>query len=158
MGRLGRPHGLSGFLGFYLEEEHLERVQPGATVLVGSEPLVVRELRRVPPGYRIAFEGITERSSAEARRGLEVYTEGRFRLGDDEYWPDQLEGLTVVDETGAPLGTVTGVVLGAAQDRLVVTAWDGVVFDVPFVAALVPEVDVAGGVVRIVHLPGLNGR
>ncbi len=46
---------------------------------------------------------------------------------------------------GADLGEVVGLELGAAQDRLVVTLTDGREVLVPFVEALVPEVDVDGG-------------
>ena len=73
----------------------------------------------------------------------------------DEYYDHQLIGLAAYDVSGAELGTVTGLVHGGAQDLLNVKALDGRDTLVPFVKALVPEVDVAGGRVVIADRPGL---
>lgn len=124
---------------------------------VAGEELKVRALRRVDKGYQVAFEGFADRSRAEAIRGEDVFVSGGFALGDDEFWPGQLEGLVVVDETGARIGVVSHVVLGAAQDRLAVKAVDGTLFEVPFVEALVPLVDLERGMVEVVNIPGLTG-
>ena len=73
----------------------------------------------------------------------------------DEYYDRQLVGLAAYDVSGAELGTVTGLVHGGAQDLLAVRTPDGRDTLVPFVKALVPEVDVAGGRVVIADRPGL---
>ena len=56
---------------------------------------------------------------------------------------------------GAPLGELTAVTHGAAQDLLTIRTPDGRDALVPFVAALVPEVDVTGGRIVIADRPGL---
>jgi 16S rRNA processing protein RimM len=61
----------------------------------------------------------------------------------------------VVTTTGTPVGELAEVVHGTAQDLLSVRAADGREILVPFVAALVPEVDVAGGRILVEDLPGL---
>lgn len=154
MGRLGRPHGLDGFLGLYTDEADLIHFEPGSIVRVAGVPLTVREIRRGDKGPQVAFEGIPDRHRAEAIRGAEVAVERRRHLDPDEYWPADLVGLKVVSTEGAPLGVVTGVVHGPAQDRLLVSGETD--FEIPFVSDLVPEVDVEGGVVVIVALPGLS--
>ena len=53
------------------------------------------------------------------------------------------------------IGEVTGLVHGGAQDLLAVRATDGRATLVPFVAALVPEVDLDGGRVVVADRPGL---
>ena len=63
-------------------------------------------------------------------------------------------GLAAEDLDGRPLGEVTAVLHGA-QDLLQVRALDGRDALVPFVAALVPEVDVPAGRVVIADRPGL---
>ena len=63
--------------------------------------------------------------------------------------------LAAHDLDGTRLGEVTAVVHGAAQDLLTVRTVDGRDALVPFVAALVPEVDLAGGRVVIADRPGL---
>ena len=56
---------------------------------------------------------------------------------------EELAGLSVVDPAGVVLGEVVGLDVGAAQDRLRIRLTDGVEALVPFVEALVPEVDIA---------------
>ena len=72
----------------------------------------------------------------------------------EEFYDHQLVGLAAYDVDGAHLGEVAGLVHGA-QDLLRVRTNDGREALVPFVAALVPEVDVAGGRVVIADRPGL---
>ena len=50
---------------------------------------------------------------------------------------------------------MVGLDVGAAQDRLRIRLTDGVEALVPFVEALVPEVDIAGGRVVVDAPPGL---
>lgn len=92
--------------------------------------------------------------AAEAIRGNDVITTQRRELGENEYWPEDLVGLEVRDPDGNRLGQVATLITGGAQDRLVIDAAEGR-FEVPFVAALVPEVDVSGGVVVIAPIEGL---
>jgi 16S rRNA processing protein RimM len=72
----------------------------------------------------------------------------------EEFYDHQLVGLVVVDLSGEVIGEVTGVVHGA-QDLLQVRANDGRPTLVPFVAALVPEVDLASRRVVVADRPGL---
>jgi 16S rRNA processing protein RimM len=130
-------------------------LEPGSTVFLGDHPHVVRAIRRVDRGFQIAFEGIDDRESAEAVRGLDVSVTERRRLGNDEFWPEDLIGLAVFDQNGAPIGVVSHVVVGSSQDRLVVEGPGGSVFEVPFVGPLVPTVDVEAGRIEIVAIPGL---
>ena len=84
---------------------------------------------------------------------LLVGSDERRSLDDDEYWPDQLVGLEVrVD--GQQVGTIGEVIMGP-QTRLGVVMADQTEFQVPFVADLVPTVDLAAGYVEIVMLDGL---
>jgi 16S rRNA processing protein RimM len=50
---------------------------------------------------------------------------------------------------------VIDVVLGPGQDRLRVEQSDGVIFEIPFVDALVPVVDLESGRIEIDLIPGL---
>ena len=155
IGRLGRPHGLDGFLGLYVDEDDIVSVQPGASVFVGDRPYSIRAVRRVDRGYQVAFEGVIDRVGAEELRGLDVSVSERRELGDGEFWPDDLIGLAVFDDSGEPLGVVKEVVFGPAQERLLVERVTGGTFEVPFVADLVPLVDREADRVEIVAIPGL---
>lgn len=76
---------------------------------------------------------------------------------DDEegFYEEELVGLAVTDPGGEPLGVVSGLNVGTAQDLLQVALTDGRTALVPFVTALVPVVDVVGGRVVVDAPPGL---
>jgi 16S rRNA processing protein RimM len=74
---------------------------------------------------------------------------------DDGWYEEELRGLTVLTRDGTRLGEVTRLELGAAQDLLVVALDRGGDAYLPFVEAIVPEVDVAGGRVVVDPPEGL---
>ena len=127
---------------------------PGAVLWSGDTALTVASARPYRDrGMVVAFEGITDRTAAEALRGTVLAGElaDRPALDDGAYWPDDLVGLDVVDVSGAPLGSIVSVAYGP-QDRLVVETPSGSLVEVPFVDGLVgnPEhgritVDPPGG-------------
>lgn len=151
IGRLGRPNGLEGFLGIYVEEEDLVHLEPHSTVFVEGRPHTVRAVRRGKKGYQVAFEEVTDRDGAEAIRGSVVAVPERRQLSSDEFWPEQLIGLEV--RPGG--GRIAAVAHGPAQDRLLVER-DGISFEVPFVDELVPVVDIDEGYVEIAEIEGLS--
>ena len=99
----------------------------------------------------MAFADVGDRNAAEEIRNEDVFVAERRSLADHEFWPEDLIGLEV--RPGG--GVVVDVVVGSAQDRLVIERDRGT-FEVPFVDDLVPVVDVDGGFVEIVELPGLT--
>jgi 16S rRNA processing protein RimM len=108
-------------------------------------PLVVAGARWQGAKLVVRFDGVDDRTTAEGLRRTRLFVDAASRpaLADpDDFYDTDLVGLAVVDPGGAALGTVTGVEHGAGGDRLVVTR-EGADHLVPFVAALVPEVDVA---------------
>lgn len=150
-GRLGRPNGLKGFLGLYVEPEDLVYFEPGSSVFVADRPLVVRKIRRGAKGFEVAFVDVTDRESAELIRNTELLVAERRSLDSHEFWPDDLVGLAV--RPGG--GRVVGVNHGPAQDRLVIERGESR-FEVPFVDPLVPIVDVEAGFIEIVEIDGLS--
>ena len=155
IGRLGRPHGLDGYLGIYVDEEDTVSLQPGSTVYLEDRPHVVRAVRRVDRGFQVAFDGIGSRDAAEEIRGSVVSVDERRPLGDDEFWPEDLMGLSVFDESGELVGVVEAVVFGPGQDRLVIAIEAGTRFEIPFVDELVPVVHIDARRVEIKSIPGL---
>ena len=73
----------------------------------------------------------------------------------DEYYDHQLVDLAAFDVDGTPLGTVVGLVHGGAQDLLRILTPDSREALVPFVKALVPNVDLTGGRIVVADRPGL---
>ena len=102
----------------------------------------------------VGFAGITDRSAAEELRGLTltIPEEERRDLDEGEYWPEELVGMVGLDPDGNRIGTITGVILADAQDRIEVTTDDGRTAEVPFVDELVGEVHPSGGFL-VLRLP-----
>lgn len=167
VGRIGRPHGLRGEVTVDVRTDEPERrfadgvrlrAEPPAGSASPLTSLTVGHTRTHQGVLLATFEELGDRSAAEAARGIVLHVcLGADEAPDDpdEFYAHQLAGLTAYDEQGTLLGTVTGLVPGAAQDLLTVRTADGRDALVPFVKPLVPEIDVAGGRVVIADRPGL---
>lgn len=143
------------------DTDHPERFEPGAVFLTSDSPpreLVLISTRRHHGALLAAFVGVEDRDQAADLQGsvLTIDTEERRTLAEGEFWPDDLQGLAALDHNGDKIGTVTGVVLGDVQDRLVITTTDGDQFELPFVDELVGEVHPSGGFVVILPPEGLQ--
>jgi 16S rRNA processing protein RimM len=155
--RIGKPHGLLGELTVQLHTDEPERrLAVGTALDTEAAPgtgvpraLTVRSTRVHNGVWLVAFEEIPDRTGAESLRGTRLVVDAADLLPaddeDDVFTEEQLRGLTVVDPAGSVLGEVGGLELGAAQDRLVILLPDGREAQVPFVTALVPEVDLEAG-------------
>jgi 16S rRNA processing protein RimM len=167
VGRIGKPHGLRGEVTVEVRTDEPERRYADGARLRAQPPrgsasaltaLTVARTRWHQGVLLASFEEIPDRNAAEAARGilLHVTIDATETPDDpDEFYDHQLVGLAAYDVDGAPLGEVQGVVHGGAQDMLTVRTPDGRDALVPFVKALVPEVDLAAGRVVIADRPGL---
>ena len=165
--RIGKPHGLHGEVTVQLHTDEPERRLAVGTALDTEAPtgtgvprvLTVRSTRVHNGVWLVAFDEVPDRTGAESLRGTRLVVDGADVLpapdDEDVFSEDQLRGLAVVDPAGTVLGSVGGLELGAAQDRLVILLPDGRRAQVPFVEVLVPEVDLEGGRVVVDAPPGL---
>jgi 16S rRNA processing protein RimM len=157
VGRLGRAHGLRGFLVLIPESDNESRFTRGSLLLLESgRPVTIREVLSIPNGLALAFDGYEDRTAAEALRGADLFVDvaSRRQLDADEFWPDELVGLVVRNMAGSLMGRVEAIDDSSAQTRLVVGTTSGR-FLVPLVAALVPEISVAEGYLVVAELAGL---
>jgi len=125
----------------------------------GQHSLTVASVRWHSGQLLVAFAGITDRTAASELTGswLSVDSSQLPDTGNpDEFRDYELIGLSVRTCAGDPVGVVTDV-LHYGQDLLVVRRQDepGGEALVPFVKAIVPEVDLRTGVVVIDPPPGL---
>jgi 16S rRNA processing protein RimM len=147
IGRVGRPHGLDGSFVVENASNDPERFVPGAAVLLGGEQAEVVESKRA--GGRLVI-----RLDRAAARGTELQIR-RAELPDPElgsYYVFQLVGLDVAEEDGRPLGKVTDVAPGVANDVLELDSG----LALPLVEACVREVDLERR--RILVAPGFAPR
>jgi len=76
---------------------------------------------------------------------IEVPEDEARELDENEFFLHDLVGLEVVDTSGASLGKVVEALEGVAQILLRIETRDGYRFEVPFVEALCPDVDLEAG-------------
>lgn len=167
VGRIGKPHGIRGEVTLDVRTDEPERRFAPGTTLRAEPPagadrrpssLTVARARWHQSTLLVTFEELADRNAAEAARGTVLHaTIGLDETPDDpeEFYDHQLVGLDVVDVDGTSLGTVKALVHGSAQDLLTVRTADGRDALVPFVTALVPEVDLEAGRVVVADRPGL---
>ena len=161
VGRIGRPHGVRGatFVEPWTDDPD-ERFAAG-TVLVtdpaAAGPLTVASSTTSGGKRVVHFESVDGREAAEALRGVRllIAASARPELDDpDDFYDTDLIGLTARTVDGADLGPITDVLHAGGADYLVVDNGGREVL-VPFVHAVVPTVDLAGGAVLVDPPEGL---
>jgi 16S rRNA processing protein RimM len=164
VGRLTKAHGLKGAIKLELYTDDPERrfvpcaefsLQVPETSPWHGKHLTIRELRWYnghPVGF---FEGVDDRTAAESlvKAILWVDQPADEEVEPDAWYDHQLVGLAVLRD-GEKVGEVVHVDHLPAQDLLVVKAGGREVM-VPFVSAIVPEVDIAAGTLTVTPPAGL---
>ncbi len=157
VGRIGRPHGIRGEVTVEVRTDDPDvRLAPGSILVTDPArlgPITVAAARWHSGRLLLSVEGVLDRTGAEGLRGVVLSAEvpDDERSEDpEEFYDHQLRGLRALSPDGTELGTVTDVVHLPGQDLLALDHGGREVL-VPFVAELVPEIDVEAG--RIVLDP-----
>jgi 16S rRNA processing protein RimM len=161
VGRIGPARGVRGevFVEPWTDDPH-DRFAPGRmlrTEPATAGPLTVTTSSLASGKLVVHFEGVMDREGAEALRGVQLVIDSAERppLEDpDDFYDTDLIGLSARTVAGDELGPVRDVLHAGGADYLVVEL-DGKESLVPFVAAVVPVVDLATGVVEIDAPEGL---
>ena len=162
VGRISKAHGIHGELSVDVRtDDPDQRFALGVqmeTEPPENGPLTITRAR--PHGDRllVSFAEVADRTAAEALRGtlLVVDSSSSPPVDDpEEFWDHDLVGLSAETATGDRLGRIVDVLHLPAQDVLAVERETGDELLIPFVAAIVPTIDVAGGRVVVQPPPGL---
>jgi 16S rRNA processing protein RimM len=160
VGVIGRPHGVRGEVAVELRTDEPEsRFAPGEVLREdgGTRLFTVRSIRDQPGRLLVKFAELADRAAAEAARGtvLTVDVEPDDQPAEPgTFYDRQLIGLLVTTQDGVAVGTVVSVLHLPSQDVLEIVTEAGARL-VPFVAALVPEVDLEAGCLTVVDIAGL---
>lgn len=165
VGRVVRAHGIRGEVTVDVRTDDPALRFAAGSVLATDPPeegpLTVEASRWHSGRLLVRFAGIGDRTRAEALRGTWLTVDAGAAVppvGPDEFHDHQLTGLSVQTTSGTAVGTVTDV-LHHGQDLLVIEppgdAHRRGEILVPFVAAIVVEVDVTAGRMVIDPPPGL---
>lgn len=164
VGRVVKAHGITGEIAVEVRTDEPDRRFAAGAVLQAKHrdgsrrDLVVESVREHGGRLLLRLAGVNDRDAADALRGsLFVVDSAELPpiTEPDTYYDHQLEGLRVRTVTGEHLGTVTEVLHTAAGELLAVARTGGGELLVPFVAAMVPSVSLADGVVEVDPPEGL---
>ena len=158
IGKITKPHGVHGELRVIPYTDSPERFEWLETVYVGDlpEPVVVESVRFHQQLVLIRLEGFTTREAGQRLRNalLQVSEADAIPLDEGEYFLYQLEGLTVVTDTGETLGKLTRVIETGANNVFEVQG-DGGEYLLPDIAEVVLDIDFENGRMLVHILPGL---
>jgi 16S rRNA processing protein RimM len=162
VGRIGRAHGIKGEVTVEVRTDEPEtRLAPGAVLATdpaSTGPLTI-ETGRVHSGrLLLRFEGVRDRNAAEALRNTLLIAEvdpEEMPEDPEEFYDHQLVDLDVVTVDGTEVGRIAEVAHLPYHDLLVVARKGGGEVMIPFVAEIVPEIDLEEQRAVIDPPPGL---
>ena len=152
LGAIAGAHGVKGEFKIRTFTEEPAQVAAYGPVFTekGDKKFTLSVLRLLKPELvLVRAPEMNSREEAESLKGVRLYVE-RVQLplpGDEEFYLEDLVGLTALDENGAPLGVVRAVHNFGAGDILElheVPDMKGTVL-IPFTKAAVPSVDIDNG-------------
>ena len=153
MGRIAAPFGIKGWVKVQPFSEDPGTLMDFASWRVGrgeqQEHYSVEAIQDHGKALVAKLAGIDDRDAAYALRGQEIsVAKGDLPPPQENefYWSD-LIGLKVVNRQGIELGKVDSLMESGANDLLVVKGTREHL--IPFVAAFVGKVDVAGGTIEV---------
>lgn len=148
VGRIGRAHGIKGEVSVEVRTDEPElRLAPGAVLATdpaSAGPLTIAAGRVHSGRLMLRFEGIADRNGAEALRNTLLIAEvdpEETPEDPEEFYDHQLVDLDVVTLDGRHIGRITEISHLPYQDLLVVERTGGGEVLIPFVAEIVPEID-----------------
>lgn len=160
IGRVVKSHGIKGEVAVEVTTDEPDIRFAVGEVLNGKQGKKEHRLTiatgRVHQGrLLIKFEEIPDRTAADSLRGTQFFAEPLENDDDEEgFYDHELEGLEVLQD-GKKIGEITGVMHGPAGEILEVELTGGKQVLVPFVHAIVPEVDLEAGTCTITPPDGL---
>lgn len=152
IGKFGKTHGVKGWI----------RIYPlGAIEVLAKRPwfikkkdswveLKIEDTKPYADYLLVKIVDINTPETAKMFTNLEIYlaAEDLPELEEDEYYWNQLEGLTVINTSGETLGVVDHLVATGANDVLVVLVNDKEHF-IPYIKSVVLEVDLANKTIKV---------
>lgn len=138
VGRIGRAHGVRGAVYVSLLTDRTERLDVGARLQAKGGWLVVASARPAGTRWLVQFEGLDDRTAAEAYVNTPLLAEPLAALDDQGWYVHDLIGAAVVGVDGSDHGRCVSVVANPAHDLLELDS--GVLVPVVFVTGIVDGV------------------
>ena len=153
MARIGAAHGIRGEVRVKpFGDDPLSFTDYGSLVTKNRDKTFEIERARVQKTVVVTkFRGIDDRNAAEELNGVELFIlrDQLPDLGDDEFYHEDLVGMSVVDMSGDQIGKIVNVHDFGAGDLIEIRPRRGATYYLPFTKAFVPEIELAVGLVKI---------
>jgi 16S rRNA processing protein RimM len=158
IGQIVGPWGVHGDVKVNIHTDFPERFQSMEVVYVGpqAQPLRVLSSRQHKGQVLLRLQGYTTPEATEQLRNLwvQVPETELISLPEGEHYVFEMIGLTVRTGDGRHLGQITEVLLGEANEVLVVQGDLGEVL-IPYISSVVIQEDFSTGEIVIEPVPGL---
>jgi len=160
--RIGAPHGVRGEVRLFAFGEDPDALKTYVlTDAAGTRTFKVASLRPAKDHFVARLKGVDDRDAAEALTNTDLFVP-RTALppagDDDTFYQADMIGLSVMDEAGTLLGTVTAMFDFGAGDILEYAPVEGSkTLLVPFTKEAVPVVDLAARRVVVAQVPDAAG-
>lgn len=165
IGKIVGAHGINGTMLLLPLTDYPERFFDMKTIDLNQpgKPRKTLKVRKLAPyegkgTFFFQAEGVNDRDAAELRKGsfVTIADDERVELEEDEYWIDDLVGLSVVENgSGRKLGTVEEVMLTGSNDVYLIRTPEGKLLPIPAVAEAIGSVDVETGTITVTVPEGL---
>lgn len=160
IGTITKTHGLKGGVRVFPTTDNPERFVSGTTVMIRTKTediqVTIRSASLFKKVFIIIFEEYSDINQVEAFRGCDilVWKDEEEALKDNEYYVDDLIGMTVVDEMDKVLGELTEVLVTGANDVYVVKD-DHREILLPAIKECILQVSTEQKIMHVHLLPGL---
>ena len=159
VGRITRPHGVTGEVAVIVVTEVEDRFAVGATVwLEDGRTLTVASSRPHKDRLLVRFEEVRDRAQAEAlAKALLVVPESTSpELPEGSWWDHQLVGCVVETDTGRALGELRDVIHTPANDVWSIVDEAGTETLIPVLTDVLADVDVERKRIVVREIEGLT--
>lgn len=124
-------------------------------VYIDKKPFEVEKARVHKTCVLLKLSGVNNINDAEKFKNKLIFVDREdVELSDDTYFIRDLEGLTVIDQTGTPLGKIFEVLTLPSNDVYVIRGEDE--YMIPAVKEFIKEVDLESKTVYVSTIPGMK--
>lgn len=161
VGAIANTHGVRGEVKVFPMTDEKERFKKLKQVILdtGKEQieLSITQVKFFKNLVILKFKGFDDINEVEPWKGRPLYVtrENAVKCEEDEYFIADLIGLSVSDEHGQALGTLTDVLTTGANDVYVITKASGEELLLPAIKQCIRKVDVAQRRMQVHVLEGL---
>ena len=160
IGYIRKPHGIKGELKIEPVSPDPARFKLLQKIYVQSEELKkypVEHVRLINRLFVIKLAGINTRNQAEILRDAEVLIpeQDLIELNDNEYFIHDLVGCGVIDEQGASVGELIGIMQNAANDVYVLRTSGNREILIPAIRDVIRKIDLERKLITIRVQEGL---